>query len=271
MSRLAGKVAAVTGGASGIGEATVRRFVAEGAKVCFADVDEERGADLAAELNAAGDAALFVPTSTQDEAQATAFVEAAVTRFGRLDILVNNAGIRHYQGILDTDGESWDRILGVNVKGYAFCAKAAVAAMRQSGGGSIVNVSSNRSTAAGGNMVEYDTTKAAVIGLTRGIAYDHARDGIRSNAISPGPVFTRFHEKRAAALGKTTDEFIRGFGQGGMLKRPARPEEIAAAILFLASDDASYITGVNLMADGGISAVDPDSLNTWLQQGVNAS
>lgn len=271
MRRLEGRIAAVTGGASGIGEATVRRFVAEGAKVCFADVDEERGAAVADELNAAGGTVRFVRTQTQDEAQCEAFIRAAVDAFGGLDILVNNAGIRHYQGILETDNTTWDRILGVNVKGYAFCAKAAVAAMKKSGGGSIVNVSSNRSTAAGGNMVEYDTTKAAVIGLTRGIAYDHARDGIRANAISPGPVFTRFHEKRAAALGKTTEEFIRGFGQGGMMKRPARPEEIAAAILFLASDDASYITGINLMADGGISAVDPDSLNTWLQQGVTAS
>lgn len=271
MGRLAGKVAAVTGGASGIGEATVRRFVAEGAKVCFADLDEERGAQVAAELNACGETVLFVTTHTEDEAQATAFVNAAVARFGRLDILVNNAGIRHYHGILDTDNTTWDRILGVNVKGYAFCAKAAVAAMKAGRGGSIVNVSSNRSTAAGGNMVEYDTTKAAVIGLTRGIAYDHARDNIRSNAISPGPVFTRFHEKRAAALGKTPEEFVKGFGQGGMMKRPARPEEIASAILFLASDDASYITGANLMADGGISAVDPDSLNTWLQQGVSAT
>lgn len=271
MNRLAGKVAAITGGASGIGEATVRRFVAEGAKVCFADVDEERSAAVATELNRSEETVLFVPTQTQDEAQAAGFIQAAVERFGRLDILVNNAGIRHYHGILDTDNATWDRILGVNVKGYAFCAKAAVAAMKAGGGGSIVNVSSNRSTASGGNMVEYDTTKAAVIGLTRGIAYDHAKDGIRSNAISPGPVFTRFHEKRAEALGKTTEEFIRGFGQGGMMKRPARPEEIAAAILFLASDDASYITGANLMADGGISAVDPDSLNTWLQQGVSAT
>lgn len=268
MGRLDDKVAAITGGASGIGEATVRRFVAEGAKVGFADIDAERGRAIAAELAGAGARVVFVETHTEVEAEATGFIDAVVAEFGRVDILVNNAGMRHYQGILDTSDASWDRILGVNVKGYAFCAKAAVASMQRTGGGSIVNISSNRSTAAGGNMIEYDTTKAAVIGLTRGLAYDHAKDGIRANAISPGPVFTRFHERRAAALGKTVEEFIRGFGQGGMLKRPARPEEIAACILFLASDDSSYVTGANLMADGGISAVDPDSLNTWLQQGV---
>ncbi len=148
----------------------------------------------------AGARVIFVETHTEVEAEATGFIDTVVAAFGRIDILyVNNAGMRHYQGILDTSDESWDRILGVNVKGYAFCAKAAVASMRQTGGGSIVIISSNRSTAAGGNMIEYDTTKAAVIGLTRGLAYDHAKDGIRANAISPGPVFTRFHERRAAA------------------------------------------------------------------------
>lgn len=264
--RLAGKVAAVTGGASGIGEATVRRFLAEGAKVAFADLDGERGRMIAAEL---GPDALFVETNTGDEGQCTAFIAAAAARFGRLDILVNNAGIRHYQTVLDTTSDTWDRILGVNVKGYAFCAKAAIPIMRQGGGGAIVNIASNRSVNAGGNMVEYDTSKAAVAGLTRGLAYDHAKDGIRVNTVSPGPVFTRFHEKRAAAIGKTAEEFVAGFGQGGMMKRPARPEEIANCILFLASDEASYVTAANLMADGGISVVDPDSLNAWLQTGVS--
>ncbi len=262
--RLAGKVAAITGGASGIGEATARRFVAEGAQVAIADIDAERGRMVAGELGG-----VFVETHTESEAECAAFIAAAVARFGRLDILVNNAGIRHYQTVLDTTSDSWDAILGVNVKGYAFCAKAAIPAMRAGGGGSIVNISSNRSVNAGGNMVEYDTSKAAVIGLTRGLAYDHAKDGIRVNAVSPGPVFTRFHEKRAAAIGKTAAEFVAGFGQGGMLKRPARPEEIANCILFLASDEASYVTAANLMADGGISVVDPDSLNAWLQTGAN--
>ena len=266
MSRLAGKVAAVTGGASGIGEATVRRFVAEGAKVAIADLDAERGGMIAREL---GEAAIFVETHTESEAACQAFIAASVARFGRLDILVNNAGMRLYQTVLESTNASWDAILGVNVKGYAFCAKAAIPEMKRTGGGSIVNIASNRSVNAGGNMVEYDTTKAAVAGLTRGLAYDHAKDGIRVNTVSPGPVFTRFHERRAAAIGKTVEEFVAGFGQGGMLKRPARPEEIANCILFLASDEASYVTAANLMADGGISVVDPDSLNAWLQTGVS--
>jgi len=271
MGQLQGKVAAITGGASGIGEATVRRFIVEGAKVGIGDVDVERGRTLVEELKASGADVFFSETHFENEGEAISFVEKVVGTFGRIDVLVNNAAVRHYQGILETTGASWDRILSVNVKGYAFCAKAAVASMLRTGGGSIVNVSSNRSTAAGGNMIEYDTTKAAVIGLTRGIAYDHGRDGIRANAVSPGPTFTRFHEKRAAAIGKTVEEFVAGFGSGGMLKRPARPEELASCILFLASDESSYVTGANLMADGGLHAVDPDSLTPWLARGINPS
>ncbi len=262
--RLPGKAAAITGGASGIGEATARRFAAEGARVAIADLDAERGQAIAAELGG-----LFVPADTGKEADCARFIDTAAKQFGRLDILVNNAGMRLYQTVEASTDTSWSAILAVNVKGYAFCAKAAIPHMRKAGGGAIVNIASNRSVNSGGNMVEYDTTKAAVVGLTRGLAYDHAKDGIRVNAVSPGPVFTRFHEKRAAAIGKTAAEFVAGFGQGGMLKRPARPEEIANCILFLASDEASYVTAANLLADGGMSAVDPDSLQSFLQQGRN--
>src|SRR2546428_1190479 len=162
MARLNGKVAAVTGGASGIGEATVRRFVAEGAKVAFADRDVERGKRVAAEIEASGGTALFVEAHMEREAEATAFIQQAVNHFGRLDILVNNAGIRMYQTVVEASAESWDEILGVNLKGYAFCAKAAIPAMRQVGGGSIVNVASIRSVVTGGKTMQYDTTKAAV-------------------------------------------------------------------------------------------------------------
>lgn len=267
MGLLTGKVAAITGGASGIGEATARRFVREGARVAIADIDADKGNSVVQDITNNGGEAIFLKVRVEDEAEAQGFIDDTVKRFGQIDILINNAGMRLYQNILQSTDASWSAILGVNVKGYAFCAKAAIAAMRKSGGGTIVNIASNRSLAAGGNMVEYDTTKAAVIGLTRGLAYDHAADGIRVNAISPGPVFTPFHEKRAAAIGKTVEEFVGGFGSGGMLKRPARPEELAACILFMASDESSYVTGANLLADGGLHAVDPDSLTSWLQKG----
>src|ERR1043166_3236609 len=140
MARLDGKVAAVTGGASGIGEATVRRFVKEGAKVAFADRDAERGKRVAAEIAASGGEAVFVEAHVEREAEAAAFVRQAAQRFGRLDILVNNAGVRLYHTVEEASAESWDEILGVNLKGYAFSAKAAIPFLRQAGGSSIVNV-----------------------------------------------------------------------------------------------------------------------------------
>src|SRR5262249_31011388 len=145
MTRLDGKVTAVTGGASGIGEATVRRFVMEGAKVAFADRDAERGKRVAAEIVASGGEAPVVEAHVEREAEAAAFVRQAAQRFGRLDVLVNNAGVRLYHTVEEASAESWDEILGVNLKGYAFCAKAAIPFLRQAGHGSIVNVASVRS------------------------------------------------------------------------------------------------------------------------------
>ena len=254
MGRLEGKVAAITGGASGIGEAAARRFAAEGAAVALADIDAERGRTVAREIEGAGGRALFVETHAGREADAVRFVRAARERWGRLDALVNNAGMRLYQTVVDASEESWDAILAVNVKGYAFCAKAAIPLMRETGGGSIVNVASIRSVVAGGNMVQYDTTKAAVPGLTRAMALDHAADGIRVNAVCPGPIFTRFHERRAEAAGRTHEDFRAEFGRGTMLGRAGTPAEVAACILFLASDDASYVTGASLYVDGGHTA-----------------
>ena len=257
MRRFEGKVVAVTGGASGIGEATARRCGAEGARVAIADRDAERGEWLAADLQGQGIEALFVPTQIEQEEAAAAFVQSTVDRFGRLDVLVNNAGIRLYQTVVEASAESWETILAVNVKSYAFCAKAAIPAMRQNGGGSIVNTASIRAVTAGGNMTQYDTSKAAVAGLTRGLAMDHAMEGIRVNAVCPGPIFTRFHENRAREAGKTAEEFQKTFARGVMLQRPGTPEEVAACILFLASDEASFVTGTCLFVDGGITAASP--------------
>lgn len=255
MGRLSGKVAAVTGGASGIGEATVRLFLEEGARVALADRDSARGTRLAEELTASGGEVLFVDARMEREADAAAFIQQAVERFGRLDILVNNAGIRLYQRVTEASEASWDTILGVNVKGYAFCAKAAIPAMCRTGGGSIVNVASIRAIVAGGNTMQYDTTKAAVAGMTRAMALDHAADGIRVNAVGPGPIFTPFHEQRARAAGTPLEAFQEAFGRHTMLQRPGTPREVAACILFLASDEASYVTGTCLFVDGGCTAI----------------
>src|SRR5882757_281576 len=243
MGRLNGKVAAVTGGASGIGEATVRRFIAEGASVAFCDRDGDRGRRVATEL----------------EAACLAFVNGAAQRFGRLDILVNNAGIRKYEKVDVASAASWNEILGVNLMSYVFCAKAAVPLMRrdQGGdrGGAIVNVASVRSIVSGGGNLQYDTTKAAIAGLTRALAADHSSEGIRVNAVGPGPIFTPFHQRRIAAAGESVEKYNAQAARGTMLKRPGKAEEVAAAILFLASDDASYVTGALLFVDGGMTAL----------------
>jgi NAD(P)-dependent dehydrogenase (short-subunit alcohol dehydrogenase family) len=255
MGQLSGKVAAVTGGASGIGEATVRRFIAEGAQVAFADRDVERGQRVAAEIEASGGHVVFVETHVEQEAEVAAFIQSAVDHFGQLNILVNNAGIRMYHTVVEASAESWHTILGVNLLGYVFGAKAAIPAMRQAGGGSIVNIASVRAIVAGGNNLQYDTTKAAVAGLTRGLALDHAADGIRVNAVCPGPILTPFHERRIAAAGKTLDEYRAEAGARTMLMRPGTPQEVAACVLFLASEEASYVTGTCLFVDGGLTAL----------------
>ncbi len=254
MGRLDGKVAAITGGAAGIGEATVRMFVEEGARVAFADRDGERGVILDAELRAEGADVLFMEAQMQREAEADAFIARAVEHFGALHTLVNNVAIRLYHSVPEASEESWDTILGVNVKSYAFCAKFAIPILREAAGASIVNIASNNSFIAGINTPQYDTTKAAVAGLTRALARAHADEGIRVNAVCPGPTYTPFHQGRAAAAGRTHEDFKREFGQHTMLKRPAVPREIAACVLFLASDEASYVTGSCLIADGGQTA-----------------
>ena len=240
MARLSGKVAAVSGGASGIGEATVRRFVREGAKVAFADRDADRGKRVAAEIAASGGEVVFVEAHVEREAEAAAFVRQAAERFGRLDVLVNNAGVRLYHTVEEASAESWDEILGVNLKGYAFCAKAAIPLLRQAGGGSIVNVASVRSVTSIGKTTQYDTTKAAAAGLTRGMAADHAAEGIRVNAVCPGIIVDTRMREEAEQLNEAQGlPDVATRVRGIPLQRPGYPDDIAGVVLFLASDAAA--------------------------------
>ena len=255
MGRLEGKIAAITGGASGIGEATVRRFVSEGASVAFLDRDAERGQRLAAELTASGAKVAFTHADVGTEAACLDCVNSAARHFGRLDILINNAGIRKYEKIDEASAASWNEILSVNLLSYAFCAKAAVPLMRANKSGAIVNVASVRSVISGGGNLQYDTAKAAVAGLTRALAADHSAEGIRVNAVGPGPIFTPFHQNRIAAAGQSIEQYNARAAQSTMMQRPGRAEEVASAILFLASDDASYVTGALLFVDGGMTAL----------------
>lgn len=249
MGRMDGKVTAITGGAGGIGAATVSRFLEEGGRVAFCDVDTEKG--IAFEKGLGTDDTFFMTADVSRESDAARFIAETVSRFGGIDVLVNNAAIRNYVDVTEATAESWDRVLGVNLKGFAFCAKAAITEMKNTSGGVVVNLASVRSLVAGLKCVQYDTTKAAILGLTRSMARDHAPDNVRVMAVGPGPIFTDFHEKRAEELGQTHDEYKKEFGADTMLNRPGAPVEVANAILFVASDEASFMTGTCVFVDGG--------------------
>jgi 2-hydroxycyclohexanecarboxyl-CoA dehydrogenase len=248
------RVALVTGADTGIGFAICERLQRDGFALGFATHEQDDDSRAALEELDSGKVE-WVWGDLADPEVAPRLVREVTERLGRLDVLVNNAGIRMYQTVVEASAESWDEILGVNLKGYAFCAKAAIPLFRQRGGGSIVNVASVRSVTSVGKTTQYDTTKAAVAGLTRGMAADHAPDRIRVNAVCPGPIFTPFHERRTREQGRTLEQYREDAAKGTMLRRAGTPEEVAACILFLASDDASFVTGTLLFVDGGYSAM----------------
>ncbi|MBX3413263.1 MAG: SDR family oxidoreductase [Pirellulales bacterium] len=254
-ARFSGKVAIVTGGGQGIGRATCLLLAEQGADVVVAERDEPTGNDTAETIRATGGRALFVRTDVADEASVKAMVAQAVEQFGRIDILVNNAAIFVLRGI-DATPEEWRQILDVNVMGPALVAKHVVPEMRKQGGGAIVNLGSISSFIAQPEFVTYNATKAAVANMTRCMAMDLAPDNIRVNAACPGTVWTQIVESRAREQGldRAAADKHPDFGAAAMIERCAEPREIAQAIAFLASDEASFITGTNLMVDAGYTA-----------------
>jgi dihydroanticapsin dehydrogenase len=256
MPRLNGKVAVVTGGADGIGRATCEVFSREGAAVVIADVNVEKGQALAREMTSRGGRVLFVETDVADEAAVKQMVAQAVKAFARIDILVNNAAVFVLRGI-DATVEEWRKILDVNVVGVSLVAKHVVPEIRRAGGGAIVNLGSISSFIAQPQFVTYNATKAAIATMTRCMALDLAPDKIRVNAVCPGTVWTQIVERitREKGMDRRAADADPSWGGASMLKRIAEPEEIARAILFLVSDDASYVTGAHLMVDGGYTAV----------------
>jgi NAD(P)-dependent dehydrogenase (short-subunit alcohol dehydrogenase family) len=256
--RLAGKVALVTGGGGGIGAATARLFWEEGARVAVVDRDAAAARRAGGGIDPSGERVLVVAADLGREPEAARAVGEAAARFGRLDVLANVAGVRVWGPVTEATPESWDVILDANLKAAAYCSKFAVPAMARGGGGSIVNVSSANAIVGRRGMAQYDASKAAVLALTRAMACDHAAEGVRVNAVCPGPTLTMFHvRRRAAAQGVSLEQAeadLRAAGAAGpLLKRQAEPREIAYAILFLACDEASYVTGATLMVDGGLS------------------
>lgn len=252
---MAGRVALVTGGGGGIGEATGRLFAEEGGGVALVDSDkaavETAAAGIARAVPGARVAAVVADLSQEAEAQRV--VDEALAAFGALHTLVNVAGVRLYTPLSEADAKGWEFILGVNLLATAYCCKAALPPLRQSGRGTIVNVSSVYGVKGRAGMGQYDTTKAAVLGLTRALAVEEAPHGLRVNAVCPGGTITPYHVRRAAAQGVPEAELRAQRGQDNLLGRWAEPREVAFPILFLACDESSYITGATLMVDAGKS------------------
>ena len=248
--RLAGKVALVSGGARGMGATEARLFATQGAKVVIGDVLETEGRQTEADINAAGGEALFVRLDVTSEANWQQVIAAAISHFGKLDVLVNNAGISAKGMVEDTTVEDWNRVMDINAKGVFLGTKAAIPAMRQAGGGSIINISSQLGLVGVDNSSpQYQASKGAVRLLTKATAIQYARDGIRVNSVHPGPIATPMTEARRADPDtyKLTVSRI-------PLGRYGQPEDVAYGVLYLASDESAFVTGSERVIDGGWTA-----------------
>jgi NAD(P)-dependent dehydrogenase (short-subunit alcohol dehydrogenase family) len=248
MFDLTGKVALVTGAGSGIGRAIAQRFAAAGARVIVADLDEVGGNETVALITTAGGRAEFIELDVADETASAGLAE----KFGPLDILVNNAGIGHVGTILQTTAADLDRLYRVNVRGVFNVTKAFLPAMLARRKGSVINLASIGGVIGVRDRLAYVTTKFAVVGLTKQLALDHSATGVRFNCICPGRVETPFVQARLKEYADPAQAY-RDMSATQLIGRMGRPEEIAAAAHYLASDEAELVTGASLMADGGWS------------------
>jgi NAD(P)-dependent dehydrogenase (short-subunit alcohol dehydrogenase family) len=247
--RLHGKIALISGGARGMGAVEARLFAKEGAKVTIGDVLEDEGRKLEAEINAIGGEALFVRLDVTREADWQKAVEATVNRFGKLNVLVNNAGISGRGRVEDTAVEEWDRVMDVNAKGVFLGTKVAIPAMRQ-GGGSIINISSQLGlVGTDHSSPQYQASKGAVRLLTKATAIQYAKEGIRANSVHPGPIVTPM-----TAAARADPERYRLMLSRVPLGCYGQPEDVAYGVLYLASDEARWVTGSELVIDGGWTA-----------------
>ena len=252
--RLRDKVAVVTGGASGIGRAICKLFSSEGARVVIADINSEGGLETSDLIEANGGNALFVKTDVSQENQVKNLVNTAVDTFGGVDVLVNDAAAFVFGEIQDVTADDWTKVLGVNVIGTAHTVKNCLPSMKERGGGSIVNIASISSLVAQPAFVPYNTSKGALLQLTRCLAMDLAKYSIRVNCICPGAIHTPATEKHIEFVKADRNEFLNEAAEASFLKRLGTPDEIAYGALFLASEESSFVTGTPLVIDGGYTA-----------------
>ena len=248
--RLEGKVAFISGGAQGMGAAEARLFAAEGAMVAIGDVLEEEGRRVAAQIGEAGGKAIFLALDVTSESQWQDAIASTVAEFGKLDILVNNAGIVGHGTVENTTVADWDRVMDINAKGVFLGTKSAIPELRRAGGGSIINISSQLGLVGVDNSSpQYQASKGAVRLLTKATAIQYAAEGIRANSVHPGPIVTPMTES-----GRADPERNRLTLSRIPLGRYGEPEDVAYGVLFLASDESSFMTGSELVIDGGWTA-----------------
>lgn len=250
--RLKDKVAIVTGAASGIGKAAVHRFVEEGARVVLGDIDADGLRATSADL---GEAVHTVPTDVSVPEDVEHLANTAVERFGTIDVLFSNAGIEFPSTVTEIDPADWNRVISVNLSSVFLCAKYVLPHMIENGGGSIINTASQLGLVGYRNFAVYNAAKGGVVNLTRNMALDYAEHNVRVNAICPGPIDTPHIERQVAGLDpQARDEAYRSIAGLVPLGRLGTAEEIADGVLFLASDESSFMTGANLVIDGGYTA-----------------
>lgn len=253
MDRLKNKCAIITGGAGGIGAATGQLFCEEGAAVLLVDLAESPLDEAVRQIRkrVPGARVAGLAADLGQEAAAAVVVQAALAQFGRLDVLVNNAGVRAYEPLAEARADTWQRILSVNLLSYAYLTREALPALRASGRGAVVNIASTHAFHPRAGMAQYDVAKAGIVSMTRSLAFEESARGVRANAVCPGLTLTPFHVKRAAAQGKTEQDLRSEVVGNNLQKRWADPREVAFPILWLAGDEASFVNGAALMADGG--------------------
>lgn len=250
MNALEGKCALITGGVSGIGRATAKLFAEEGAALAIADIDNPGGEDLIKEIHATGGEAIFIHCDVTRAEDCQGAVEKAMQEYGRLDILFNNAGIIRRTNILEMSEAEWDLVMETNVKSVYLMSKCVLPVMIKAGGGSIINSGSGWGLRGGKNAVSYCASKGAVVNMTRAMAIDHGTDNIRVNCVCPGDTDTAMLRAEAQQVDQEIDSFLEEAADRP-LGRYGKPIEIAQAVLYLASEASSYVTGTTLVVDGG--------------------